>query len=208
MFSISIKKTAKVSYVLFYCLEITTVNCLRLKKHFLICMISLITCTFYSWFLILHLILFFPFRNIHHYSILGEVIFNECTTRPDVSKRYPIVYFQTQFSHSISSPFLGAFPLWIVTPNIWDSSLPVLFLLYPHSVHQEIMLALPSKYIQSPTMARFFCDHRGPSSIVFEMFHLYPGDILNSAVWVTVVTRIDVFSPSESFVSLPYLVTV
>ena len=143
MFSISIKKTVKVSYVLFYCLEITTVNCLRLKKHFLICMISLITCTFYSWFLILHLILFFPFRNIHHYSILGEVIFNECTTRPDVSKRYPIVYFQTQFSHSISSPFLGAFPLWIVTPNIWDSSLPVLFLLYPHSVHQEIMLARP-----------------------------------------------------------------
>ena len=118
----------------------------------------------------------------------------------------PIICFQTCYSHSLPSPFLGDFPLLVVRPNIWDSSLATLFLFYPHAIHQEIMLAPSSKYIQIPTVSHFFCHHSGPSQFSSWMFarFLRMWHFQHCSLIDCIITIICVFPPFRMLHWSPY----
>ena len=72
MFSISIKKTVKISYVLFYCLKITTVNCLHFKKHYVFDIHDI-----FKNMHILYLILDFILDSFFHLEIFMITVFLE-----------------------------------------------------------------------------------------------------------------------------------
>lgn len=135
------------------------------------------------------------------------MVFNNVYLDLTCQRGCPIICFQTHYSHSLPSPFLGDFPLLVVRPNIWDSSLATLFLFYPHGIHQEIMLALPSKYIQIPIMSHFFCHHSGPSQSSFSwmfsrflrMWHFQHCSLIDC-----IITRIRIFPPFRMLHWSPY----